>query len=735
MTYVLLAVLFLLTGIAHAQTCFGKGGNDICESVPRGLQPVKPPAKSEVRKLAQRSSKIQSAISAAMSSMEAEGLTGLAANLGGLSTRAARADARGTIQVYVILTAFRPEYVAQLEALGLSVEITLPGFRLVQGWLPAGSVDAVAALDFVLQIKPPGYPVRKSVGAVTTAGDALLGAAAARAQFNVDGAGVTVGVLTDGVAHLADSVASGDLPSDVQVLKAGSGDEGTAILEIVHDIAPGAGLAFYSPSTSADMVAGIASLRGAGARIVMDDLTFLDEPKFEDGMIAQAARSFATDGRLYVTAAGNSGQMHYRSDYRPLTGQDFPRTAYPAVHNYVSSAIDVGNTLVIPSGCNITVILQWNNRFGAANDDFDLVLARADNFALLAVGADVQDGTQDPYERVDFTNRTGAPITAFISVAEFALKSPPTSLILDYFVYADCNLSLQYVTTADSVIGHEAVNEVLSVAALGAAAPDQVEVYSSHGPGSVSFPAPEARTVPNISGIDCVATQVSELGFFVNPFCGTSAAAPHVTGVAALLMQRSPELSSERYRAILTGSAADLGPPSFDFAYGFGRIDAVAALAAAPGAPQISLGLSITPHAVAANDRVHVSVTLSNGGGEAQQDFYLAALVPPAVSTAMGCPAGDALVFFGDGLASVKTVCWSTASPQTYVPLFRNVTLAGGLPSFQVPNLLTLTWPPGSVGGVYTFLIFSTPPDAFADGERGPADITAIAEDSFTAAP
>ena len=72
-----------------------------------------------------------------------------------------------------------------------------------------------------------------------------MGSDEARETFGVDGSGIKVGVISDGVDSLAASQLTGDLPNIVQVGDPGSGDEGTAILEIVHDIAPGADLAFH----------------------------------------------------------------------------------------------------------------------------------------------------------------------------------------------------------------------------------------------------------------------------------------------------------------------------------------------------------------------------------------------------------------------------------------------------------------------------------------------------------
>jgi subtilisin family serine protease len=541
--------------------------------------------------------------------------------------------------------------------------------------------------------------------------------------------------LTDGVTHMADAVASGDLPPDVQVLKPGSGDEGTAVLEILHDIAPGAALALYSPDTSAEMVAGIDALAAAGARILVDDLAFFDEPRFEDGMIARAARNFATGGRLYVTAAGNAAQQHYRSGYRRLADQGFPASRWPAVHNYEPSGVDIGNTLIIPGGCRVVVILQWNNPFGAAGDDFDLFLGSDEG--ILAFSLDPQDGTGDPYELVAFTNSTPDPIAAFIAVAEFAVVSPPSALVLDYVVHSiDCEASLQHVTTAESVSGHAAVSEVLSVGAVAAATPDEIQPYSSRGPASIAFPAPEARNVPSISGVDCVATRVGQLGVFSSPFCGTSAAAAHVGGVAALLMEQAPSLSSEQYRAILMGSAVDLGPVGFDFTYGAGRVDALAALRAIrPPPPRIALDLALDRHTLTAGEVVRVGVSVANPGGAAEQDVYFAVLVPAALSAQLGCPAGDAVVFATEAFASSAVVCSLTASPRSYVPLFRSATVPAMLPPTRLDDFFRVVWPAAVPGGTYTFMVLTTPPGAFADGEIGPADITAFAADRLVASP
>ena len=105
-------------------------------------------------------------------------------------------------------------------------------------------------------------------------------------------------VLSDGIDTLAARQASGDLPATVTVLpgEAGSGDEGTAMLEIVHDLAPGAELFF---ATAGDMEAAMATnIQGLqttfGCDVMVDDIFFRTEPALcdGDGPIAQFRKWF-----------------------------------------------------------------------------------------------------------------------------------------------------------------------------------------------------------------------------------------------------------------------------------------------------------------------------------------------------------------------------------------------------------------------------------------------------------
>ncbi len=532
-----------------------------------------------------------------------------------LSTPLLKTDDAGNIEVKLTVTSLTAEQLEQLEDLGMNIRLTLSKYGIIEGSLPYSQVEAVAGLDFVVNVGTPGYAV-PNAGVVTSAGDTVLRAAEARTAFDVDGSGIKVGVISDGVSNLADSVATGDLPSSpaVDVLQAGSGDEGTAILEIVHDLAPGAPLAFYGPTTSSDMVLGISALEAAGCDIIVDDLTFFDEPKFEDGPIALEARQFVTGDGVYVTSAGNNAQRHYMGTYVRMAG---PFGDYPYAHDYGGG--DVENNFTVPNGQEIVTILQWNNQWGLSGDDFDLALIRQSDDFLLTGSSNTQDGNDDPWEGFAWTNNTGSSAAVFILILEDSLVNPPSSLILDYNVYYGSGL--QYVTTGNSVIGHSAVEEVLSVAAANAATPNTIESFSSRGPGTIYFPTYEERQVLNITGVDGVQTKTGQLGHFSNPFYGTSAAAPHVAAIAALVWEANPTLTSGQVRNAITSTAVDLGPAGYDYTWGFGRVDAYEAVASVVAAAAPPTVTSVTPDSGYQGQTLDVSITGTNFTGATAVSF------------------------------------------------------------------------------------------------------------------
>src|SRR5262245_28277961 len=488
---------------------------------------------------------------------------------GGLAAAPPPLAADGSLHVYLDCSPLGATELQKLQQAGARIERIHMARGLVQAWVDPSALDTLAGFWWVRAIRSVDRALVRT-GSITRQGDAASRADVLRTR-GVDGTGVVVGVISDGSDSLAAAQATNDLPAvvvpnDVRCQR-GAGDEGTALLEIVHDVAPGARLLFSGPSTSLDMVDAVQCLVAAGADVIVDDLGFFGEPYFEDGPVADAVSAAVTAGVSYHSSAGNEAQQHVEQDFSPAPGSN------PNVHDW--GAGDTFNGVVVPAGGTLTCILQWNDPFGAAADDYDLALFDA-NLNLVAASTDRQVGAQDPIEIVSAVNLTNTDQLANVLVDR--ASGAPRHLELFCLGAA----ALEHGTAAGSIIGHPALPSVVAVGAVDVHDPglDTVEPFSSHGPARIDFPRPEVRAKPDLVAFDGVA--ISNAGGFplCPPFCaffGTSAAAPHSAGVAALLLDQDPTLTPAEVKAALTGGAVDIGAPGFDEASGFGRLDAVAA--------------------------------------------------------------------------------------------------------------------------------------------------------------
>nr|WP_245249430.1 S8 family serine peptidase [Methanolinea mesophila] len=131
---------------------------------------------------------------------------------------------------------------------------------------------------------------------------------------------------------------------------------------------------------------------------------------------------------------------------------------------------------------------------------------------------------------------------------------------------------------SDSIFEHAAVNEVIAVGAIDSQDPgnNDIEPFSSQGPVTIMYPNRETRIKPDICGIDNV--RVTGAGGFSNPFRGTSASAPHVAGISALIWSANPSIPANEIRSALLSSATDLGVPGNDPVFGHGLANAATML-------------------------------------------------------------------------------------------------------------------------------------------------------------
>ena len=208
--------------------------------------------------------------------------------------------------------------------------------------------------------------------AITESGIGAGGATAAQVQkaldesgLSVNGTGIKVGVLSDSFNDLGGAAADeadGALPSaaNVQVLKdmpSGGTDEGRAMMQIIHDIAPGASLAFYTAfEGEQDFANGILALAAAGSKVIVDDVSYFDEPFFQNGVVAQAIQTVEAEGVTYVTAAGNDASNGYQAAWTPTSGS-FDGVSLADTESFSGSIVQ---TITVGANSSMTSRCFWS---------------------------------------------------------------------------------------------------------------------------------------------------------------------------------------------------------------------------------------------------------------------------------------------------------------------------------------------------------------------------------------
>jgi hypothetical protein len=419
------------------------------------------------------------------------------------------------------------------------------------------NLKILAELQDVSAISPVIPPITY-MGKYTTEGDGILLSDQVRNKYGLTGNGLKIGIISDGVDHIKDAQKTGDLPTNVNVLSnTHGGDEGTAMLEIVYDIAPGANLYFHDcGSNKVAFNKAIDNLANSGCTIICDDIGWLTEPYFEDGIVAKhVSNTISTKNIIYITSAGNSATRHFQGDFY-TRGDDFMDFSYgmSTTQNLYAQ---------LSRGGTFTVVLQWDDKFGESANNYDLYLYNTKTGGIIASSETTQNGNGDPIEALVVSNY-GNTIDIGIAVK----KKAGVAKTLEIYGYNSPMYTNNRIAS-DSVFGQAAVNGAVVVGAIYAKDPgyDTIESYSSQGVVTIRYPQ-ETRYKPDICGIDGVS--ISGVGF-TKPFYGTSAAAPHIAAICALAWSGSPTSSPYTITQALYNSAIDLGIYGKDPVFGYGR--------------------------------------------------------------------------------------------------------------------------------------------------------------------
>ncbi|MDE2757345.1 MAG: SwmB domain-containing protein, partial [Acidobacteriota bacterium] len=526
------------------------------------------------------------------------------------------ADRMVTVDLRVEAT---PEVLERIRELGGKVLSSVERYRAIRAELPLSEVEALAAHEAVRSMRTADKAIthdrrRKpfpevlvdvpEVGSRTTQGDVAHQANTARTTHGVDGTGIGIGVLSDGVDSLAARQATGDLPAQVTVLagQEGAGDEGTAILEILHDLAPGADLYFATGFRGMSSFAeSIEALCRAGADVIVDDIKYLVEAPFQDDIIARGVNAAVDNGCFYFSSAGNGGKKN--NGTAGVWEGDFAAGS-PLVLNGVTVGTqhDFGGGVTqnrITGDSRAGYLLWWADPLEGSANDYDLFLVD-ENGDVVASSTRVQDGTQHPYELIDSEDDNHAGDRLVVV---------KTSGAADRYLRLDTWEGRLAVSTAGKIYGHAAAENAIAVAAVtvqnagGAGGvfdgTEPVRGTSSDGPRRIFF-EPDGAAItagnfsssggkllqkPEMAAATCVRT--STPGFWI--FCGTSSAAPHAAAIGALALEGAGgpnNLTRAQLLAAMTGSALDIEASGVDRDSGAGivmapgSVDAVDVVAA-----------------------------------------------------------------------------------------------------------------------------------------------------------
>ena len=452
-------------------------------------------------------------------------------------------------RVTVILVPPLGQLAAAIDETGLvsyGVKIEARSRHLIRANVPVSILEEVA--EKVRGISHIRLPYKPLPLAVTSEGVALIDASVYTCS-GYGGQNTRVAIIDLGFIGLAAAQANGDLPYTVITRDyTGGGIEsgtvhGTAVAEIVYDVAPQAQLYLIKIGDSVDLENAKDYCISQLVRIANFSAGWFNT-NFTDGTgaICDIVNSAKSGGILWVNSAGNHAQKHYQASFSDPDGDDWHEFSPGDETNYIQ-----------PSSWTIDIYLTWNS-WPTTNQDYDLYLYDA-SLNLIASSTTYQTGTQPPTE---FIGVTVAPGTYYIAVKKYSATGTQKLKIFTGYQ------SLEYQTASHSLPAPADATGVMSVAAIYQArwTSGPQEGFSSQGPTN------DGRTKPDISAPD----GVSSFTYGTRGFFGTSASSPHVAGAAALVLSALPGLSPDELQSYLESWAVDMGTAGKDSVYGSGRL-------------------------------------------------------------------------------------------------------------------------------------------------------------------
>lgn len=541
---------------------------------------------------------------------------------------AAHVDAAGRLQIDVHFDCSLAAPVAALSAAGLSASSAVHAGTLcvVEGWTLPATLPQIADVPGVTRVTAPNYllptppralrPLLHGVArasapqqisgsgtAIDHNGVSIMRADQFLAQTGLNGAGVTVGVQSSGVASLATIQARGELPAVQVVYPAGNqssvaADEGTALMEEIHAVAPGAKLVYCGPSTFVDFTSCMTQLINAGATVLVDDTGFSSDglmSQNNDNSSAVAQILAQNPAVMMMSSAGNNEGTYWEGNYFPVSvaATTLPTLSCPASSgppdNYVAAfGTATSETLTITGNYNsFPLLLAWADPPGQISHRFEIYLFAAGGTEPLGCFSTAGATTDQFMQTLDLPNGTYSLVVA-------SQDASASGEFMKLWAGGDGLTAFSVATSGGLISPQDAVPGLITVGAVNGSdgIGDSIEAFSSTGPLTVMFPTPASLQAPFLVAPDGINVDANGTYFAADlfpdgNFYGTSASVANAGGVAALLRGAFPTLNVSAISNAMESGATVLGATAPDYVFGYGRIDALGALATVP-APTIT---------------------------------------------------------------------------------------------------------------------------------------------------
>ena len=403
------------------------------------------------------------------------------------------------------------------------------------------------------------------------------------------GRSIRVGVIDSGFEGFS-QLQGGELPNNVtarcyfdgpQIPSSRLADcevessHGTAVAETVADVAPDIELYISNPHSLGDLRNAVDWMVGQGVTVINVSLGYpYDGPGDGTSPFSNSPLKTidvaASNGIVWVNAAGN--------DARRVWHGTFTDPNDTGIHHFATR--DVGNTFriregMIQEGDRALIFMRWDDTWGQADCDLDLELYESTlgpdgKYPLVSWDHIPQDGSAGKNPRAvvgfEFQATASQPDLYFLVIRKHTCTDDPEWIQL--IAWPPLNF-LQYQSPGHHMGNPEESRNpgMLAVGATHYWNTSTIAAYSSQGPTM------DGRTKPDITGIACGRAVVYPSVAVDGGQCwfpGTSQAAPHVAGLAALIRQRFPDYGPRETVSYLQQHASDRGTAGADNTWGHG---------------------------------------------------------------------------------------------------------------------------------------------------------------------